>query len=81
MIIYMIYLFIRYHLYTLCMAISNCLCFNCNLNERVLSRRIHSEQLILFFQKPRGCAPRVFKVKNQQFLVYSTILTYTQLAK
>ena len=46
---------------------------NAILNERVLSRRIHSELLILFFQNARGCAPRVFKVKNQQFLVYSTI--------
>ena len=45
----------------------------CNFIERVLSRRIHSERLILFFQNARGCAPRVFKVTNQQFLVYSSI--------
>ena len=72
----MIYLFIRYHLYTLCKAISNWLyALNAILNERVLSRRIHSELLILFFQNARGCAPRVFKVKNQLFLVYSTVHT------
>ena len=47
----MIYLIIRYHLYTLCKAISNWLYgLNAILNERVLSRRIHSELLILFFQ-------------------------------
>ena len=47
---------------------------NAILNERVLSRRIHSELLILFFQNARGCAPHVLKVKSPQFLVYSTIL-------
>ena len=46
---------------------------NAILNERVLSHRMHSELLIIFFQKARGCAPRVFKVRNQQFLVFSTI--------
>ena len=68
-IYYVIYLFIHYHLilYSLCMAISNWLCF------KLLSRRIHSELLIIFFQKAQGCAHRIFKVKNQQFLVYSTI--------
>ena len=31
---------------------------------------MYSELLIIFFQNVRGCAPRVFKVKNQQYLVY-----------
>ena len=69
----MIYLLIRYHYILYVWPYQTDYALNAILNERVLSRRIHSELLILFFQNARGCAPRVFKVKNQQFLVYSTI--------
>ena len=39
----------------------------------IIKSYFRSELLILFFQNARGCARRVFKVINQQFLVYYII--------
>ena len=75
-IIYFLYylydLFIIYHhLYVLHMTLSNCL--SVKFNAILFDVYIKSQNTRFFHSKRSGCASSVFKVNNQQFLVFSAM--------